>query len=212
MCCSAAALADAADPIGDALLARIRALHDGPARAYHGWSHVEALLALFDEVRGDLHDPLAVRAAILLHDAVYDARAGDNEARSAALAADLLGGVLPPTTLARTVRLIEATAAHAIPPGLDANEAADMAQFLDMDLAILGSPNTVFDRYEAGVRAEYAHVPEQAFRAGRAAILERFLARDPLFLSPWGRARFEDEARDNIRRSIAVLRSDASPR
>ena len=79
-------------------------------------------------------------------------------------------------------------------------------------LSILGAPEATFDRYEAGVRAEYAHVPEQAFRAGRAAILERFLARDLLFLSPWGRARFEDEARGNLRRSIAALRSDALPR
>ncbi len=125
---------------------------------------------------------------------------------------ELLDGVLPPATLARTVRLIEAAVAHAIPPGLDADEVADMARFLDMDLSILGAPEATFDRYEASVRVEYAHVPEQTFRTGRAAILERFLARDPLFLSPWGRARFEDEARDNIRRSIAVLRSDASPR
>ena len=214
-CCSEAALADGdptgPDPIGGPLLAHIRALHAGPARAYHGWSHVEALLALFDEVRGDLHDPLAVRAAILLHDAVYDAHAGDNEARSAALAADLLGGLLPPATLARTVRLIEATAAHAIPPGLDSDEAGDMARFLDMDLSILGAPEATFDRYEAGVRAEYAYVAEPAFRAGRAAILERFLARAPLFFSPWGRARFENEARDNLRRSIAALRRNASP-
>jgi predicted metal-dependent HD superfamily phosphohydrolase len=137
-------------------------------------------------VRGELRDPLAVRAAILLHDAVYDARAGDNEARSAALAADLLGGLLP--------------------PGLDADEAADTARFLDMDLSILGAPEATFDRYEAGVRAEYAHVAEPAFRAGRAAILERFLARDPLFLSGWGRSRFEAAARSNLRRSLDALR------
>ena len=162
-------------------------------------------------MRSELHDPGAIRAAILLHDAVYDARASDNETRSAALAADLLDGILPPVSLARTVRLIEATAAHAIPPGLDDDETADMARFLDMDLAILGAPDATFDRYEAGVRAEYAHVPEQAFRIGRAAILERFLARDPLFFSPWGRARFEDRARHNLRRSIAALRTHASP-
>ncbi len=99
---------------------------------------------------------------------------------------ELLDGVLPPATLARTVRLIEAAVAHAIPPGLDADEVADMARFLDMDLSILGAPEATFDRYEASVRVEYAHVPEQTFRTGRAAILERFLARAPLFFSPRG--------------------------
>ena len=146
-----------------------------------------------------------------MHDAVYDTRAGDNEARSAALAAELLSGVLSPATLARTVRLIEATAAPAIPPGLDSDGTGDIARFLDMDLAILSTPEATFHRYEAGVRAEYAHVPEQAFKAGRAAILERFLARDPLFLSPWGHARFEIKARHNLRRSIDALQRNSSP-
>ena len=166
---------------------------------------------MYAETQGELHDSLAVRAAILLHDAVYDARASDNEARSAALAAELLGGLLPPATLARTVRMIEATAAHAIPLGLDADEAADMGRFLDMDLSILGAPPAVFDRYEAGVRTEYAHVPEALFGSARAGILERFLTRDALFFSAWGRTRFEGQARANLRRSIASLREAAQP-
>lgn len=92
----------------DALLNRIADLHRGPDRGYHGWTHPLALLDLWKDVRDGLDDPLAVRCAILLHDAVYEPRAADNEARSAALAAEMLDGVVPPETLARTVRLIEA--------------------------------------------------------------------------------------------------------
>jgi predicted metal-dependent HD superfamily phosphohydrolase len=190
------------------LLDRIRDLHTGPERAYHGWSHPLALLALFDSVRDRLSDPLAVYCAIVLHDAIYEPRAGDNEARSAALAAELLDGAVPPETLARTIRLIEATEKHAIPEDLPAAERDDMAMFLDMDLAILAAPDAEFDAYEAGVRHEYREVPEAAFRAGRAAILERFLAREALYMSPWGREAFEAPARANLARSIRRLREE----
>jgi predicted metal-dependent HD superfamily phosphohydrolase len=192
----------------EALLNRIRDLHSGPDRGYHGWSHPLALLRLWDGTKDQLDDPLAVRCAILLHDAIYEPRARDNEARSAALAAEMLDGIVPADTLARTIRLIEATAKHAIPADLPEDERADMAMFLDMDLAILAAPEPEFDAYEDGVRHEYRDVPEAVFRAGRATILEGFLARDALYMSPWGREAFETRARANLRRSIDQLRAD----
>ena len=192
--------------LSETLLDEIRGLHAGPDRGYHGWSHPLALLALHAEVEPLLHDPEAVRCAILLHDAIYEPRRIDNESRSAALAARMLEGMVPDDTLARTIRLIEATARHAIPADLPGAEAADMALFLDMDLSILGASPSDFDAYEAGVRHEYREVPEAVFRHGRAAILEGFLARDALYLSDWGRTRFEVAARENLKRSIAKLR------
>jgi predicted metal-dependent HD superfamily phosphohydrolase len=196
--------------LNDDLLNRIRDFHSGPDRGYHGWSHPLALLDLFAQVEVRLDDPLAVRCAILMHDAIYEPRAKDNEARSAVLAADLLKDSVPPGSLARTIRLIEATAKHAIPEDLPADERADMAKFLDMDLAILAAPEAEFDAYEDGVRHEYRDIPEAAFRAGRAAILENFLAREALYMSDWGREAFEARARVNLARSIRRLR-EASP-
>jgi predicted metal-dependent HD superfamily phosphohydrolase len=191
-----------------ALIDAIRVLHGGPDRGYHGWSHPLALLALHAEVEDSLHDAEAVRCAILLHDTIYEPRRKDNESRSAALAAEMLAGVVPEPTLGRALRLIEATARHEIPADLPADEVADMAMFLDMDLSILGAAPEAFDAYEAGVRHEYREVPAAAFRAGRAAILEGFLAREALYFSDWGRARFEVAARGNLARSIANLRAD----
>lgn len=191
--------------IPPALLAELRARHDEPQRAYHGWAHIEALLRWRDEVADRLADPAAVLWAILFHDAVYDPRASDNEERSARLleAANVPG--LAPKARARAARLIRMTAAHAIPNGLAADEAADAALFLDMDLSILGAPAVAFDAYETAIRHEYAHVPEEAFRSGRAAILRRFLARERIYLSDWGRQRFEAAARENVARSLGVL-------
>lgn len=195
------------DVLPEPLLDHIRDLHSGEDRGYHGWSHPLALLALLPEVEDRLHDPLAVRCAILLHDAIYEPRRDDNESRSAELARELLTGVAAPDTLERTIALIEATKAHAIPDGLTEGDAADMAVFLDMDLSILAAPDAAFDAYEDGVRHEYREVPPDLFRMGRAAILEGFLARDRLYVSPWGLERFETPARVNLRRSIEALRA-----
>ncbi|MEP7005485.1 MAG: hypothetical protein ABI810_05855, partial [Sphingomonas bacterium] len=148
----------------------------------------------------------AVRCAILLHDAIYEPRRTDNESRSAALAAQMLKGLVSNATLDRTIGLIEATARHMIPADLPDDEAEDMALFLDMDLSILGAPSADFDAYEAGVRHEYREVPDAAFRLGRADILEGFLGRENLYFSDWGRVRFEAAARENLKRSVAALR------
>jgi len=193
----------------ESLIQHIASLHTGPERGYHGWSHPLALLQLLADAEASLHDPLAVRCAILLHDAIYEPRKADNEARSAELARQLLQGVVPDASLERAVRMIEATARHAIPAHLPASEAADMAMFLDMDLSILGASPEAFDAYEAGVRHEYREIPEPAFRQGRATILEGFVARDALYMSDWGRERFEAKARENLKRSIAQLRDPA---
>ncbi len=193
--------------LSETLLDEIRDLHSGPDRGYHGWSHPLALLALHAEVKPLLHDAEAVRCAILFHDAIYVPRRADNESRSAELAARMLKGTVPDGTLDRTIRLIEATARHTIPNDLPEDEAADMALFLDMDLSILGASEAAFDAYEAGVRHEYREVPDAAFRLGRAAILEGFLAREALYFSPWGRSRFEAPARENLRRSVTALRT-----
>jgi predicted metal-dependent HD superfamily phosphohydrolase len=190
----------------EVVFAKIRELHSAPGRGYHGWSHPLALLHLLAEVEAELNDPLAVRGAILLHDVVYEPRRSDNEARSALLAQEMLRGIVPTNVLDRIVRMIEATAGHVIPAELPADEAADLAVFLDMDLSILGAPEADFDAYEDGVRYEYRDVPEEAFRAGRAAILEGFFVRRALYLSDWGASRFEASARRNLARSIRKLR------
>ena len=191
--------------LSETLLDEIRGLHAGPDRGYHGWSHPLALLALHAEVEPLLHDPEAVRCAILLHDAVYEPRRTDNESRSAALAARMLEGLVPDETLSRTIRLIEATARHAIPADLPDDEAADMALFLDMDLAILGAEPDAFDAYEKAVRREYGWVEEPMWRAGRAAVLKSFLARPHVFHTRPFRQRFEARARENLARSLQAL-------
>jgi len=189
--------------IGESLKTELSALYGSPDRHYHGLGHVAALLALLDDHGAEFADPQAVEAAIWLHDAIYDSRRSDNEARSAALAAQKLAGV-EPERLSRIVAMIEATATHTL-PDLAGEAREDAALFLDMDLAILGVEPALFDAYEAAVRREYGWVDEANWRSGRAAVLRKFLARPAIFHTETFRRRYEEQARANIARSLAAL-------
>lgn len=185
--------------------AELEALYGASDRHYHGLAHIAALLDLLLQHRTAFSDPQAVEAAIWFHDAIYDSRAKDNEARSAALAADRLKDRTEPTRLSRIVAMIEATATHDVPAFEDAALASDAALFLDMDLSILGAEPQKFDAYEQAVRLEYGWVADADWRAGRAGVLRKFLARPRIFHSGIFYERFETQARANLERSLEKL-------
>ena len=188
----------------------LRAVHAEPQRAYHDWRHIEELLVLFDEIEPELHDPRAVLFAVLFHDSVYDPHSADNERSSAELLAMRASDVLPPESLARAQRMVLATVGHALPADIPAGEREDMAYFLDLDLAILGAAPERFAEYEAQIRREYADIPEDTYRPARAAIMRRFARREQLYLTPWGREKFEARARENMARLVEQLRGGAA--
>lgn len=171
--------------------------HREPHRHYHSQEHVLAVLDHLGHL--DAASPVS-RLAAFFHDAIYDPTRGDNEKRSADLAAQALAGVDFAGTDA-VVRVIEATATHSL--GDDAP--AETAAFLDADLAILGASPKIYDRYAAAIRSEYAHVPDPDFRLGRQAVLEHFLERDRLYFTPGGRDTWESAARANLTRELGRL-------
>ncbi|TGQ17529.1 MULTISPECIES: hypothetical protein [unclassified Mesorhizobium] len=194
--------------IDEALKSELAALYSSEDRHYHGLAHIQAMLALTEEYRGLLDDPEAVEAAIWFHDAIYDSRAKDNEAKSAELAEKRLAARIDPHRLARIAAMINATATHQLPPFRDEDALNDAALLLDMDLAILGAEPAVFDAYEKAVRLEYGWVEEPMWRAGRASVLQNFLARPHIFYTQSFRDRFEARARKNLERSLASLQPD----
>ncbi|RWP16220.1 MAG: hypothetical protein EOR01_27760 [Mesorhizobium sp.] len=191
--------------IDEPLKRELSALYEAEGRHYHNLGHIEAMLALANDYKASLHDPTAVEAAIWFHDAIYDSRAKDNEARSAALAEKKLAGRTDAQRLGRITAMISATATHELPQFDDENAARDAALFLDMDLAILGAPPDAFDAYEQAVRREYGWVEEPNWRAGRSAVLKSFLARPHIFHTEEFRQRFEAQARQNMARSLEAL-------
>ncbi len=86
-----------------------------------------------------------------------------------------------------------------------ADDDPDGCALSDADLAILAAPPERYAEYVAAVRREYAHVPDDAFRAGRTAILTGLLDRAHLFHTPYAREHWEAIARANVTREVAGL-------
>ena len=185
---------DQVDAAGDDLIAR----WSEPQRQYHTLEHLTRMLDVVDAYGDHADDVDAVRLACWFHDAIYDPTRGDNEERSASLAASVLGSL--GVDAVEAVRLVRLTATHDVTP--DDRNGELLA---DADLAILGSDSAVYTTYAEQVRAEYAFVPEPDFRTGRAAILRRFLQRPIIYHVPDLRQRCEDQARTNIRAEIDAL-------
>jgi predicted metal-dependent HD superfamily phosphohydrolase len=173
-----------------------------PHRRYHTRRHIEDCLAKLAAWPG--LSPAERRVliwAIWWHDAVYDPRASDNEAESAELARrDLPGLGATPAEVDEVARLIRLTAGHHV-----AEDDRLGAILVCIDLSILAAEPPAYDAYSAAVRAEYAHVPDEAWRRGRAAVLQRFLETPVIFPDPGFRAAHEAQARANLAREIASL-------
>lgn len=173
-----------------------------PHRAYHDERHLAECLRLLEEFRALAADAPAVETALWLHDAIYDPARDDNEAQSAALARRMLQAAgVGADRIAQVEALILATRHLRTPRDADAQLVCDI------DLAILGADDARFDEYERDIRREYAFVPEAAFRAARAAVLERFLQRSAIYTTPALHERLEVRARANLARSLRALRS-----
>lgn len=203
-----------------------------PHRRYHDVLHLDHVLASLDLLDG-LGEPVGapVRVAAWFHDAVYDGRPGLDEQSSADLAASLLGGVgVPPEVVAEVVRLVLVTTPGAYDGarvadgydgvggdgGGDGSGPADpsAAVLVDADLSVLGAPPKGYAAYVGGVRAEYAHVDDAAFRLGRSVVLESLLARDRIYTTDSAYQRWEATARGNLRDELDRLtpgRSTSSP-
>lgn len=165
----------------------------GTGRGYHDLRHLAEVL---DRLADLGCDDVEVLLAAWFHDAVYDGRPGDEE-RSAqwaerSLPADLATGV---------ARLVRVTERHDPAPDDEPGQL-----LCDADLAILAAPADRYAEYAADVRAEYAHVADADFAAGRGAILAELLSRPTLFATGRARELWEPAARDNVAAELARLR------
>lgn len=177
--------------LGPELLLDLTRRYCEPHRRYHTIGHIADMLWRGRALK--LDDTQL--AAIWYHDAIYDVRRSDNEARSAKLAHRQLGAAgWSEERAAQVARIVLDTAGHR--PSCRA-----AAAVLDLDLAALAAPPAVFDANTADIRAEYAHVADADFNAGRARFYADFLARPRLYHTAWG-ARLEAPARANLRRAL----------
>ncbi|MFE4371655.1 hypothetical protein ACFRMN_26100 [Streptomyces sp. NPDC056835] len=186
--------AEAAGPDPHEYADRLLARWSEPQRRYHTTDHLLAVLDRVDTLAEYADDPDVVRLAAWFHDAVYHPDRSENEERSARLAERALPEAgLSEDRTREVARLVRLTTTHAAAPG-DRNGAV----LCDADLAILASGPEAYAAYAAAVREEYGFVPDDAFRTGRAAVLEQLLALPALFRTPYGAREWEARARANL--------------
>jgi len=184
------------------------AAYDGPGRHYHNVTHLDSVLQQLDWAKKSLQETGelsmmtpeesnkmfdVIELALWYHDAVYDAKAKDNEAKSRDwFLSDAhefgLGAALQQDIAA----LIDLTAHHK-----DAKTLPERI-LTDCDLAILGAAKPAFDAYDDGIAKEYAHVPAPAYATGRAAVLKGFLDQPQIFKTEAFRKAYEAQARQNL--------------
>jgi predicted metal-dependent HD superfamily phosphohydrolase len=164
---------------------------------YHDLLHLTEVLDRLDQLAaaGAGFDRTTVGLAAWFHDAVYEG-VEDDEERSARWAER----ALPPVYAGEVARLVRMTVHHRP----DDDDPAGCA-LSDADLGILAAPRERYDAYVAGVRADFAHVGDADFRAGRAAVLADLAAKPYLFHTSQARRLWEEQARANLVRELTEL-------
>ncbi|WP_367131756.1 hypothetical protein [Saccharothrix sp. HUAS TT1] len=168
-----------------------------PHRGYHNTDHALAVVRDVNLLAVDrtARERAVLTLAALAHDVVYDGEPGVDERRSAEWVRERLAGLPEADAVAD---LVLATADHVSDDPLT-------CLLLDADLAVLGSDPAGYERYRAAVRAEYAHVPDDAWRVGRAKVLRTLAGRDPLYATRAARDRWEERARTNLAAELSSL-------
>lgn len=190
-----------------------------PHRAYHHSGHLSQMLTDLDRLyahRTQGSTPLALILAAWFHDAVYEGAPGEDERRSEQLASTSLeplvtAGLLTGHELQMVSLLVRATATHELPESADlpaGYEPADIQFFLDTDMAILAADSARYRRYLRGVRSEYSHFDDEAFRAGRTTFLRSILGRKRIFLSEQALKLWEEPARANLQAELSEWEQD----
>lgn len=186
-----------------------------PHRAYHHSGHLSQMLTDLDHLYAHRAQagstPLALILAAWFHDAVYEGAPGKDERRSeqlasASLAPLVTAGLLTGHELQMVSLLVRATATHEPPESTDlpaGYEPADIQFFLDADMSILAADSARYRRYLRGVRSEYSHFDDEAFRTGRTNFLRSILGRKRIFLSEEALQLWEEPAQANLHAELS---------
>ncbi|AFY37971.1 hypothetical protein Lepto7376_1636 [[Leptolyngbya] sp. PCC 7376] len=169
------------------------AAYSEPQRYYHNLDHLRECLSWLPKIQHLLECPAEVELALWFHDAVYQPRSTSNEIDSAAWAKNFLEDANVDGAITQRVSdYILATQTHESSANLD-------CQFvLDIDLAILSNSPQRFKQFEEQIRQEYEWVSLGLYQEKRAAMLQRFLAKNSIYKTSFFNPRYESLARRNI--------------
>lgn len=181
---------------GHALFERLLRCYEEDTRHYHNLDHIAHCLEGLKRFVDLAQHPAQVALALWFHDAVYNAKANDNEVKSAQMAKKEL------TSVGLKASCIDRICAHIIATRDHESKDPDAQLVIDLDLAILAASPARYDQFEAEIRLEYAHVPGFLFKIGRKKVLKHFIKREHIYNLPFARELWEEAARENLRRTL----------
>lgn len=167
-----------------------------PHRRYHAEPHLRGGL----EALALLGAGRAERIAFWFHDAVHTCTSPSDEEASAALAIELLDGVVGHAEVDEIARLVMVTYRH----DPDSDDRAG-CRVSDADLAPLALPWECYAANAELVRSELVGIDDAAWRAMRLAFLDELEGRAEIFHTPLGSASWEADARGNLARERLSL-------
>jgi len=176
----------------------LRSRYAEPHRHYHDKNHLAHCLAQLDLAKDQIEQLDQVELAIWFHDVINDPGRDDNEARSAAFFRDMAAGVMDEGLVDSVVDLILVTTHREMP------SAMDQCFICDIDLSSFGCPWECYMRDTQKVKAEFQGPAEDYYR-GKKGFLEAMLRRPKIFQTDFFHARYEQQARENIGRLLALM-------
>lgn len=171
-----------------------------PHRSYHNLSHLYSMLMMAEEYYDFIENPILFELSIWFHDLIYDPKRNDNEEKSAERAVELLSPFLADSFLENLKQIILSTINHT--PILKNN---DSKLFLDLDMSVLASDSTVYEKYTSAIRKEFSIFSDEIYIAGRKSVLGKFIEGENIFFTEFFQENFEKQAIENIQNEIASL-------
>ncbi len=204
----------------------------------HLWEMFELLDTVIDKLNvPNWYAPMAW--SVFFHDSIYDPKSNRNEKDSAELFCkfvdDCTPKVMDKKLFDNAHTMILATEKHKViqhnenDTGMSEEQKLEdilmQQHFLDIDMAVLGKQKDAYNKYAALIRKEYEFVPHDIYCSKRADILESFLGgksdtssidgnmslKKSVFLTKSFREAFEEQARENLRNEIMLLRKNTIP-
>lgn len=170
-------------------------------RHYHNLTHLSELLQFYNEFEHNISKKDVVLFSIFYHDIIYDVKKSNNEEKSAELAKQRLQAINIQSEKVKLVYdYIIDTKLHKIE-----NDDADLAYFLDFDMAILGKDWNNYLNYTAQIRKEYSIYPKILYNNGRKKALKHFLEDGRIYKTEAFFKRFEEQAKKNIQKELNLL-------
>lgn len=174
----------------------IQPMYSEPSRYYHTLKHILHCYDTFFNHRHFAKNQIAVSLAIWFHD--IDSHSEENSF-------NIFRTVFDQASMER--ELFEQVRSNILATKHNKTDLQDdEALTADIDLIILGQPDTMFRFYEIEVRSEYRHVPEKLFKIFRTNILSSFLKKEKLYYTDYFRDKYEVQARRNLEQSIERLK------